>query len=313
MADTEWFYKKKWGIFVHHLYGGDVARRTERGEEPGEPRGWLERLECFDAERLAKQLHEIGAGYFCITLQQQSQYLLVPSLRHAEITGYKPGTVMPESRDIVEELYAALSKYCIDLMLYFTGDGPLADEQAGNAYGYTTHAKPVTVDFVRKWGSVLEELSVRYGKKVKGWWLDGCHPCIEYDEEKWGILKSAILKGNPDAIVAFNASVVDRVKSFSPLDDYTAGERNAFDDIPDSRFTDGKQWHIFSFLGYHSGADILTPAWAAPRSRYSADYMHDFVSEVTSRGGVVTIDVSMDDYGNIDSAQLEVLRALKNI
>ena len=31
--------------------------------------------------------------------------------------------------------------------------------------------------FAQRWGSVLKEYAVRYGDKVKGWWVDGCYEC----------------------------------------------------------------------------------------------------------------------------------------
>lgn len=313
MHKTAWFKEKKWGAFVHYLNGCQNLNAPE-GKLP-----WAEHIEKLDVQKLAKQLHEAGAGYFCFTLQQQDRYLAVPSARHEEIMGMPRGIVTPH-RDIVPELYEALKAYDIDLMLYFTGDGPFNDgplddpNHAGVKYGYTTHAEPVTVEFVKKWGSVLEEVAVRYGGMVKGWWLDGCHPCIEYDEEKWGILADAIHAGNPDAIIAFNASIVDRVKSFSPLDDYTAGERSWFDELPPSRFIDGgKQWHIFTYLGYNRNTFGVHEGWGKPGCRFTKEYLYDYVKAATDKEGVVTIDVRMDRYGVIDPIQLETLKVLKEI
>ena len=311
MNKTDWFKDKKWGVFVHYLYNIQ-NKRSPDGELP-----WDEHISKLDVEKVAEQLHEVGAGYFCITLQQENSYLLVPSKRHEEIMNLPRGVVTPH-RDLIPELYRALKKYDIDLMLYFTGDGPLNDaafgRNGGELYGYTTHSKPVTVEFVEKWASVLEEIAVRYGDMIKGWWLDSCHPCIEYDEEKWGILADAIHKGNPDAIVSFNASIVGRVKSFSPLDDYTAGERSWFDEVPTTRFVDGgKQWHIFSYLGYNDANFSVLSGWGKDKCRYSKEYLYNFVKTATENEGVVTIEVCMDRYGNISPAHLNVLKALKDI
>lgn len=313
MSNTDWFRDRKWGVFVHYLHAAQNLGAIE-GALP-----WDEHINRLDVKKIARQLHEIGAGYFCLTLQQQDRYLVVPSARHEEIMGMPRGEVTPH-RDIVPELYEALAEYDIDLMLYFTGDGPFNDgplddpKHSGVKYGYTTHEKPVTVEFVKKWASVLEEIAVRYGKMVKGWWLDGCHPCLEYDEEKWGILADAIHKGNPDAIISYNASIVERVKSFSPLDDYAAGERSWLDEIPSSRFIDnGKQWHIFTYLGYSQETFHVHAGWAKPGCRFSKQYLYDFVKAATDREGVVTLDVRMDRYGNFDSEQLETLKVLKDI
>ncbi len=308
MHKTDWFYKDKWGVFAHYLN----FNQNGNSYEGISPIAWNEHVNCLDVNRIAEQLHEANAGYFCITLQQQTQYLCVPSKRYEEITGYAPGEVTP-IRDFIFELYEALAKYDIDLMLYFTGDGPMLDDKAGNAFGYRTHAEVVSLDFVKKWASVLEEISVRYGKLIKGWWMDGCHPCIAYDEEKWGIYADAIHKGNPDAIIAFNASIVEAVKSFSPLDDYTAGERSWFDEVPQGRFLGDKQWHIFTYLGYNSDNFGVHNGWGGKGCRYTKEYLYNFVKQATDKGGVVTIDVRMDRFGNFDTEQFEVIKGLKDI
>lgn len=313
MSKTDWLKDKKWGVFVHYLYQNQNQMAPD-GELP-----WDEHVSKWDVKELAKQLHEVGAGYFCFTLQQQNRYLAVPSKVHEEVMGLPRGVVTPH-RDIIPELYEELSKYGIDLMLYFTGDGPFNDGptddpyQAGVKYGYTTHAEPVTLEFVKKWSRVLEELAVRYGKMIKGWWLDGCHPCIAFDEEKWGIMADAIHKGNPDAIITFNASIIENVTSFSPLDDYCAGERSWFDQLPQSRFVDGdKQWHIFTYLGYDHNTFGVHDGWGKPGCRFTKEYLYDFVKAATDKEGVVTIDVRMDRYGKLDSEQFSTIKVLKSI
>lgn len=304
MSNTKWL-EGKWGVFVHYLQG-----------QNNPPLPWNEHVACLDVKKLAEQLHEVGAHYFCITTQQGKSPMTVPTKRYEEITGYKTGEMTPE-RDFVPELYEELQKYGIDLMLYCTGDGPWLDDKAGKAFGYRceNHEIPVTTEFVRKWAEVLEEMSVRYGKMVKGWWMDGCHPCIDYDEEKWTIFKDAIKKGNPEAVVAFNASIVDRVKSFSPQDDYVAGERSWFDQIPDdSNYIDGgKLWHIFTYMGYNKENFGVHNGWGQKGCRFTPEYLYDFVKAATDKGGMVTIDINMDRYGNFDTEQLKTVKVLKNI
>ena len=40
------------------------------------------------------------------------------------------------NRDLIKEIGEELKKYDIDLYLYYTGDGPHKDEQAGNGLGW---------------------------------------------------------------------------------------------------------------------------------------------------------------------------------
>jgi len=230
--------------------------------------------------------------------------MLAPNATFDRITGYKPGEACAK-RDFIEDMYQALHKRGIDLMLYYTGDGPLDDPQAGKAFGYVSQNDKVPMDFVRKWSEVLQEYSVRYGSKVKGWWVDGSYDFIGYDEPRLKIIADAIRAGNPDALIALNNGVLPRVAKYSVSDDYTAGEMTDFTDLPDSRFVDGVQWHLLSYLGIKN--------WCAPGCRFTGGYMRDYIKKVNELGGVVTIDFYMDSDWRIDKDQMETLRALKDL
>jgi len=53
----------------------------------------------------------------------------------------------------------------------------------------------------------MEEYALRYGTKVKGWWLDGMFNYFYPTDELFWYYKKAALAGNPDAIVSFNSGV----------------------------------------------------------------------------------------------------------
>ena len=194
-----------------------------------------ELVETIDTDYIAQTLHEIGAGYFFITMMQLRAVLNAPNKAFDSITGYKPGEACSR-RDLILDLYHSLHKYGIDLYVYYTGDGPLKDEKASAAFGLVQAdlkkgGTGVTRAFVEKWASVLEEYAVRYGDKVCGWWIDGCYRdaswCYyNYSDELLQIYYDAIKKGNPNAIVAFNNGVDhDLIKRNDSLSDFTAGEQ----------------------------------------------------------------------------------------
>jgi len=205
MHKTDWFHKKRWGVFVHYLYG--VYNKPESPHNMGKGEtGWDECINDFDVELFAKQLADVNCGYLMITLTQNSKYLMAPNETFDRITGYEPGEACSKT-DFVLKLYDALSKYNIDLFLYFTGDGPSSDPIASKAFGSITHGAPkpqVNTEFVRKWASVAEEYSRRYGDKVKGWWIDGIYEYIGYDKERLTIMADALRAGNPNTLVATN-------------------------------------------------------------------------------------------------------------
>jgi hypothetical protein len=294
--NTDWFLKAGFGVFTHYLNG--IQNNREQLHSLGKETDWDTCVNEFDTERYADTMHEVGAGYVIFTIMQLTKHMIAPNETYDRITGYKPGEACAR-RDLVEDLYKSLSKRNIPLMLYYTGDGPSRDSKAGPAFGCGT---PVTTEFVRKWASVVEEYGLRYGKKVAGYWTDGCYPFIGYDDEKLGIMAKGLKAGNPDRIIALNRGVDPKVMSYTRHEDFTAGEQNRFWDMPASRWIDGEQWHILSFLG---------PNWAQPGCGYTKEQLAQYVNDVHDRGGVVSIDAMLYRDGLLDRSQVELLKAVR--
>lgn len=114
---------------------------------PSPPSG-PKQVEQFDAKALADQLADIGAGYFVLTLGQNSGWLNAPNAAYDKRTGYAPGERCSK-RDLPLELYPALNAKGIRLMLYLPCQVPNQDRRAQKAYGL---AEPVTItkSFVRQ-------------------------------------------------------------------------------------------------------------------------------------------------------------------
>jgi Alpha-L-fucosidase/F5/8 type C domain len=301
--NTDWFRKAGYGVFVHYLQ--DLQNDPEQINSLGRTTSWDACVREFDVDRFADAMAQAGAGYVVFTMHQRTRFLIAPNVTFDRLTGYKPGEACAK-RDLVDDLHQALHRKNIPLMLYWTGDGPREDAQAARALGWTG---TVTTDYVTKWAAVVREYGERYKDKVAGWWVDGSYRFIGYDEAKFGILAPALKAGNLRRIIAFNPGVEDRVRGYSRHEDYTTGEQNRFYDQPASRWIDGEQWHILSFLG--SGDSHIGAAWAMPGSKYTKQDLIDYVSDVNRAGGVVSIDVLLYRDGGLDRSQLEVLRALR--
>ena len=295
---TDWFAASKYGVFVHYLVG--LQNNPDHVASLGRQTSWDECVREFDVEKFADRMHEAGAGYVIFTMMQRSRFLIAPNATFDRLTGYRPGEACA-TRDLVEDLYQALSKRGIALMLYWTGDGPRDDPKASRALHWPA-TEQVTEEFVGNWSAVVREYGLRYRDKVKGWWADGCYRFIGYDDHKLGVLADALRAGYPHRIVALNPGVEDRVRPYSRHEDFTTGEQNSFTDFPPARFVDGKQWHILSYLG--SG-------WAQPGTATTKAQMIDYVSACATLGGVVSIDVVLYRDGDLDRSQLEVLKAIR--
>ncbi|MCC6730863.1 MAG: alpha-L-fucosidase [Chthonomonadales bacterium] len=295
---TDWFFRAGYGVFVHYLW--DLQNVPETVNGLGRSTSWDACVREFDVERFADQMKQAGAGYVIFTMHQRTRYLIAPNATFDRMTGYHPGEACA-TRDLVDDLYRALSRRGVPLMLYWTGDGPREDPKAAAALQWPADGK-VTEEFVRNWAAVAREYGERYGDKVKGWWCDGCYPFIGYTDATLGIMAGALRAGYPQRIVALNNGVLDRVRPYTRHEDYTTGEQNAFADVPVSRFVDGEQWHVLSFLG---------GAWGRAGTRLSKQQLVDYVFACSAVGGVVSIDVLLYRDGTIDRSQLEVLKALR--
>jgi hypothetical protein len=310
MHKTDRFYNRGWGVFIH-LLDGTINNPARPYSNMGAGRtGWDECINGYDVWKTVDPLAEAGAGYLVLTVMQRSKFMLSPNRTFNEITGYKTGEAC-STRDMIAEFSTALTEKGMELLLYFTGDGPLNDPVAGERFGYVSQEDKVSVEFVKKWASVAEEYGRRYGDKILGWWVDGCYRYLGYNEEKLGILANALRAGNPGTLVSLNQGVSDTVSSYSEWDDFTTGESNKFLDIPSGRFINGSQWHILSFLGRPVRDE--NDGWCQPGTDYTPAYMNEYISKVHENGGIVTVDVYIRRGGSIDPSHLEVLRNKMNV
>lgn len=71
-------------------------------------------------------------------------------------------------------LYEALNKRGIKLLVYLPSGAPAGDHAADTALEWRNGPYP-NREFQAKWEQVIREWSQRWGKKVVGWWFDGCY------------------------------------------------------------------------------------------------------------------------------------------
>ena len=124
-------------------------------------------------------------------------------------------------------------------MVYLPSGAPAADHAArrklgwlwGRKGGWQLPGEPVggrLVEFQRNWEDVIRDWSLRWGRDVSGWWIDGCYfadAMYRFDDPpNFASFAAALKAGNPNAIVAFNPGVKVPVVAHSKHEDYVAGE-----------------------------------------------------------------------------------------
>lgn len=303
-SNTEWFQDCGWGVFTHYLASNDTT-----AEE------WNKQVNNFKVDSLAEQLESVGAKYYFITIGQNSGHYCAPNSTYDSIVGIEPSKC--SDRDLISDIYEALNPREINLLVYLPSGAPAADKVAMEKleweWGFegdwpswnNRRTGKRLVSFQKKWESVVREWSLRWGKRVRGWWIDGCYFADEmYRNEEPPNFKSfaqALKAGNPDSIVAFNPGVKVPVISHTKYEDYTAGEiSNAFPVCPGSKLN-GTQYHVLSYLG---------ESWGKGPLRFPDEFVIGYTKHVVSKGGVVTWDVPIQKDGQIPKQFLRQLRTL---
>ena len=303
-ADTRatWMRNAKWGVMSHYLADWKVRERSEEISV----KKWNEMINNFDVEGLASQLKSVGAGYFILTIGQNSGYYLSPNKTYDEITGIFPSKC--SKRDLISDLANALIKYDIKLIVYLPSGAPAGDATARKALEWE-NGPLKNQNFQINWQNIIREWSIRWGSKVAGWWFDGCYwPSIMYrscEEPNFKSFADAARAGNPQSIVAFNPGVVYRSISLTPYEDYTAGEIDQPNKISIKRslngIIDGAQLHYLSFLGER---------WGMGSPRFTNDLVIEWSKEVKKEGGVITWDTPIGINGLYSQQFMDQLKAI---
>ncbi len=316
-SDTSWFRQAGWGALSHYL-----VPETMSAEE------WNRQVDGFDVDALADQLAAAGAPYYFVTIGQNSGHYCSPNATYDEIVGIEPSKC--SRRDLIADLAGALAERDIRLLVYLPSGAPnrdpvaveklrwkwgFAEAPANEGFGRATTAERLA-GFQRLWERIIREWSERWGRRVHGWWIDGCYFAADmYDhpeEPNWASLTRALKAGNPDAIVAYNPGVRVPVISQTEYEDFTAGEVDG--NLPVSTWRGdgnrfgpppaeigGAQYHVLTFLGRR---------WGGGEPRFGTDLVAAYTRYVNGFGGVITWDVPIAPDGALPTEFTDQLAAV---
>ncbi len=318
VQNTDWFANCRWGVFCHYLAAGPgVALPLTPGLTA---EAWRRQVDAFDVEGLARQLHAVHARYFFITIGQGSGHFCAPNETYDRLTGISPSKC--SRRDLVSDLHAVLAPLGIKLLVYSGSGIAHRDVEARpglklkhhhmdpGSGGFKIWREHRQVEFMRNIEAIHRDWSTRWGKKVAGWWIDGCYESDcrfpEGDPPNFETFAAALRAGNPDALVAFNPGVRVPVVCHTIHEDYTAGEiARALPECPGPWVEkDGHRarYHILSYLGED---------WCKGAPRFPDALVVGYTQHVVGRGGVMTWDVPIQRNGLIPAPFIEQLAAIE--
>jgi alpha-L-fucosidase len=302
---TAWMREARWGVMTHYL--ADWIAREEQGQVGAMTvERWNDLIDRFDADGLAGQLDLVGAGYLILTIGQNSGFYLAPNPTYDRLVGARPSRC--SRRDLVADLAGALHGKGIKLIVYLPSGAPAGDREAVEALGWQPGARR-NREFQGRWEQAIRDWSTRWGTKVDGWWFDGCYwPNAMYraaEPPNFASFAAAARAGNPEAVVAFNPGVVDRLLSITPEEDYTAGEIDQPDRMMIRRAeggkVDGARIHVLSYLG---------ATWGRGEPRFDDARVVAWSRKVVGSGGAITWDVPVRREGLIPRPFLDQLTAV---
>jgi len=329
-----WLVEARWGVMVHYLDHGTPASATSVSTTTAE--AWNRRVDGFDIDAFVEQIAATGAGYVIFTVGQNSGHFCSPNAAYDRLTGIVPSKC--SRRDLILEVGKALHRAKIRLIAYVPNQAPAADAVAveklkwrwGKEAPWPHDGAPTgerLAEFQEYWEAIVREWSLRWGKLVDGWWVDGCYFADAMyrapEAPNFTSFADALRAGNSEAIVAFNAGTNLPLSSITECEDYTAGEldkalplfhkwlqldpggrvpghaamRPDGTPLPASAAS-GVQFHFLSFLGNW---------WGEGEPRLPDDLVAAYTRYVNGHGGVVTWDVPIEDDGKIPDAFLQQL------
>jgi hypothetical protein len=295
----------RWGIMTHYLADW-IARRESFNGGRMTVEKWNQLVDGFDVEALAKNVESVGAGYYLLSIGQNSGFYLSPNATYDKFVGNEPSKC--SRRDLVADVYEPLNRRGIRLMVYLPSGAPNGDRPAREALQWQNGAFR-NREFQIKWESVIREWSMRWGTRVSGWWFDGCYwPNTMYrteDEPNFKSFAAAARAGNPNSALAFCPGVVYRTISITTHEDYIAGEVSDITKWDLRRnsgsFVDGSQLHVLSYLGER---------WGGGNPRYTVEQVVEFSKKVVAAGGAITWDVPTRNDGTFAPEFIEQLSAI---
>jgi alpha-L-fucosidase len=291
-ASTNWLQQAKYGLMVH--WAASTAPRS--GPQPN----FCDAVKSFDVTRFADMVQATGARYLIFTLAHGIQKFPTPLKAVDAVVSDRTC-----SRDLPGELADALEKRDIKLILYYHHG--VGDPAWAKASGFLQKDKS---SFFANERAILQEIGLRYGTKLAGWWFDDRYPLQPFEE-----LFHATRAGNSSRLVAWNSWIMPKSTEFQ---DYWAGElggelvrlpENGY--FEDSGPQNGLQPHVLIFIDdpwMHAYADreILPP-------RFSDRELADYIKDCNRKNAPVTLNIGVYLDGSASPATLHQLAKVRKV
>lgn len=255
-----------------------------------------EELANFDVAKMMEQVKALDtARWVQINLTQGANGSFFTS-PHPLLAEKVSPDIVPK-RDLFNEMLEALIGEGFKVHVYFATEGPTMAK-------HPTKALPGVID---KWKLcakdhgmppeeavaelIVKEYSLRYGRKISGWW---------FDHAKYGdipLLAKAARAGNPDAVLGFNMGASPKLPT-CPQADFTAGHPTPMEKHPPSWEGNEEAIRLIEKHQYIKGSlghffPPMQMAWTSGKPAFTSEMVVDWTVRVVKAGGAITWAVAL--------------------
>jgi len=289
----------KYGLFVHHVYGGEYGGMTPLNSSGGYPSSIDDFVSRFNVQRWANDVKAMGFEYVIFTAWHANMNILYPSPVMDKWRGKGHSTT---SRDLLGEIIDALIARGIKPAIYthiWVGND---FHPQGDGYFYYGNLEGIITEDQRRTGypescrgnstiwnnfvcEVYDEMSTRYGEKIAAYWFDGTWT-NNVDKKR---IMETIRKNNPTCAFVANGTLSHGLPFASKEVNTPDSESLGFaSDYPPIKNDDVNTWPSYT----RHVAIIQSGNWWASRwgkARFSAEavFKYTVLQAATNNGGGV--------------------------
>lgn len=295
-ANTDWFVKAGYGV----KFTWADTTQPERGRH----KSYSEAVSAFNVDAFAGLMEEMGAGYVIFQLNRSQNHCAAPIQTWEEIY---PGQTT--KRDLIGEIAAAFERKGIRLLLYI--NSPTLGQLGQIGESGQLHAERSEEVFIDIHRAVLQEIGLRYGRHLTGYWFDSWNRAVQaYPNISFEDLYRLCKIGNPDRLTTFNFF---EFPVLTPWQDYWAGELNSLQNPFRERYIKrgpgkGLQAH---------GMVSMSPEWIHTKPgpitapQFSAGQLIAYVKANIAHEAVTTINIGVYQEGTTSNEHREMMHQLR--
>jgi hypothetical protein len=302
-SSTAWMADSKYGLMI--TWSAASQPRT------GPKKPYAEAVRDFDVNAFADMVAGTGAGFVEFATSWADYYFPAPI---KAIDRILPGRTA--KRDLIGDLADALNARGVKLMLYYhAGHGDAA------WWAKTGFEAPDKTEYFKRWEAIVNEIGLRYGSKLAGYWFDDATAVYYPQQAPWETMTAAAKAGNAGRAICYNSWIWPKATDFQ---DYFCGEGELTDEaitgdgyLPiggSGRFTGGPEAGLQATItttneGYDWGH--IQPETAIPAPRLSTAKMIELMQKAAARRVVPVLNLEVYQDGMPSPEAIEEFKAIR--